>query len=266
MIKTPESRRPTDDTAGVMASLRKSLADKDAALQRTSYAAIRVEKQLEDALKQNEILRKQLKLGQQGRPPAALVKAPNGAPRSRVALRQHEAAALKLARVAAERSKRKRFRLAGTAVSIAVLILIWGVWSQLPESTTPRPVKAELPKPAPVLAQREVPATPVPDSKPAPSSRVRFEASLSRLNRALLYAPSGSPEQVLRTIRQNGAEGWSGGKTPPVCDFSWNYGQPALLYHAGIPLDVALNQCAAAVESYVFPKITKAPANYGRGG
>lgn len=278
MLQIPESRRPLSPTAepkspngeisksavrpvegspeedvGLVASLRKSLADKEAALQRASYAAIRLQKQLEDALKQNQILRKQLKLGPQRPGSAAVAKA--SPPRPRVAPRQREVSR-KLALAAAERSKQKRFRLAATAVSIAVLILIWGIWSQLP-------------KPMPALAQREIPAALPPDSKLPPdlkplrnakslaSPGVRFEASLSRLNRALLYAPFGSPEQVLRQVRQSGKS--------PVCDFSWNYGQPALLYKAGIPLDVALDRCAAAVESYSFQQ-AKTPAEGGRGG
>jgi len=257
MHQIPESRRPVDDTAVVVAGLRKSLADKDAALQKASYAAIRLQKQLDGALKQNEILRRQLKLAPQGPRSAALVKA--AASQSRVAFRQREEASRKLALAAAERSKRRRFRLAASAVSIAVLILIWGVWSQLPESTTSTSTIAAIPTATPLAARGKVPPALIAVSKPAPSSQVRFEASLNRLNRALLYSPFGSPEQVLHAIRQSGAPG-----TSPVCDFSWNYGQPALLYHAGIPLDIALDRCASAVEVYAFPQ-TKAPAESGRG-
>ena len=265
VARPPEPARPKNENGGLVAALRKSLADKDAALQRTSYAAIRLQKQLEDSIRQNKVLRKQLSaFGVRGTRPAAVPS--TAVPQDRAGLRKREAAA-RLAVVAGEeRRRRNRNRLAAAAVAAAVLILACGIWSLLPDTKPLAPFEAEKtdsPPPRPVgrvIVERTLTGKEVPEPGTASTARVRFEYSLNRLNRALVYAPFGSPEEVLRSVCESGDPG-----AFPVCDFSWNYGQPALLYHAGMPLDVALNRCATAVESYVFRQ-AKAPAASGRGG
>jgi hypothetical protein len=155
-----------------------------------------------------------------------------------------------LAELAADHSRQRRIRLAAVAIVTAITILLWALWSQTRESKSApfQPIGSQ-------LVRRPI----QPSATESLGTTSRFAGALNRLNEDLIYAQGVPPEQTLSAVRAS-----EGTEVPPACDFVWNNGQPALLYHAGTPLDRSLDGCAGAVENYLFGQ-TKAPAANGRG-
>jgi hypothetical protein len=153
-----------------------------------------------------------------------------------------------LAELAADRARQRRLRLSAAVIAIAVLILLRVIWVHVPKQSV-RSLQALQTGAKHGTGNRA----------PRGSS---FATALNRLNEDLTFTQGMSPEELLKQVRASRQP-----ETPPVCNFSWNYGQPALLYHAGIPMDRELNHCAEAVERFVFGKVgqKKAPAENGQG-
>lgn len=160
---------------------------------------------------------------------------------------------------------RARTRLTFATAVTAVILLAFGIWSQLG-------LGHSNPAPAAVVHAEETPAPEIhtaryvtPSSAPAEAgqltsfggSQAAFQRSLGRLNEVLSVPTGRTPEQVLRDVRQSAAK--AGIK---VCEFEWNGGQPALVYGGGgASLDSSLNRCASAVESFVAGKAPTAKQN-----
>jgi hypothetical protein len=185
--------------------------------------------------------------------------------------------------VAAEESQSGSWmKLAATAVVTAIVMIAFGFWwqsshpgaeeaarqAQVHDSASPRTPAAPVTAPPSVLPSAT--SQPSPAKNPEPSSggmngapagsavagqtlsagimsRGAFQKALSRLNN-VLYGPVGAtPEQILRTVREENAK-----TNPNVCNFQWNNGQPALYFGgAQTSLESSLDQCASAVELFL---------------
>lgn len=133
-----------------------------------------------------------------------------------------------------------------------MIATVWGLWSHGPYHPSPVTYNG--------IGLRNSSATnrttTGADANPE-SGDSRFNGALNHLNRVLQYAP-GSTRELLRATRDHVR------RNPPVCDFSWDTGQPALRYHSGQGIDAELDACASAVENYLFGH-EKAPAETDRG-
>jgi hypothetical protein len=260
---------------GLVASLRQSLAEKESALQRASLTAFQLRKQLDQAGKQLDLAGKQNDTLRRQAEAAAIEGwgAATGSPRQRrirgpavgiEATRLPESALAELAR---DRSREMRARLIAGVLPITVVAAIWGIWSQIPQPEflkNARPVavaagaKSHPPRAGadvdPDLGSASDNGSGKADARPG----ARFNQALNRLNNVLLYSPA-PPQQLLNAARQRGLN-----LHRNVCDFSWNGGQPALLYHDGLLIYTHLDDCASAVESYLYGK-KEAPTANGRG-
>ncbi len=157
-------------------------------------------------------------------------------------LQKELAAAGKVIEKAQDRdSARERIglRLSAAAITAAVIVSLYLVWAQF-FGAVPGLAGPDSKRVAPVPAAPKV-SPPVQSARAGESSPPAFSQSLVRLSETLASLP-GKPEDILRSVRA---------RDKKVCAFSWNGGQPALLYQSGgLSLSGTLNGCADAVEKY----------------